>query len=101
MVADARKAAICRAPRVAEAAQPYEAAVAGAVGQVEPHGMTIEAANGDGALSGLVGEHYVLGREVMCIASFPGLDVSKALTICREAVRRVTILAGKVTIQAD
>ena len=84
-----------------ESAQPHDGDVLGAVGRVERHGISLELANGDGVLSDLIGEHYVLGREVRYISSFAGLAISLALPMTLATVKRLVLTAERLTLDAE
>ena len=73
----------------------------GSVGRVERRGVTVEAANGDGELSRLFGDHAMLGRGVTVTAGFSGLELGRALVIQKATIKRVTLTATRLTIEAE
>lgn len=96
-----------RAPRLValepltESNQPLDQDVLGSWGQGQRSVLNFEAHNDDGAMTRMVGQEYVLNKDVFLFVGFPRLQWDYAQQRYRGTVNRVTLTKNKVRIEAE
>ena len=85
---------------VRESLVPFETALASSSGRIEQPEIVADLDNGDGALSVIAGEQFLLGRTVKYLASIGDLEVRNALARAIGAIVRVRLTSRTLTIEA-
>ncbi len=78
-----------------------DGAVLGSYTATERPTMTAELANGDKAMSLLVGREYLLGQTLVAYVTFPGLDVLNAMIKRTATIATWTLTKGSLLLEAD
>lgn len=84
-----------------ESNQPLDQDVLGSWGQGQRTVLNFEAHNDDGAMTRMVGQEYVLNKDVFLFIGFPGLKWDYSQQRYRGTVNRITLTKNKVRIEAE
>ena len=96
-----------RAPRLVtlepltESNQPLDQDVLGSWGQGQRSVLNFEAHNDDGAMTDMVGEEYILNKDVYLFIGFPGLPWDYSQQRYKGTVNRIILTKNKVRIEAE
>jgi len=96
-----------RAPRLVslspltESNQPLDQDILGSWGQGQRSVLQFEAHNDDGAMTRMVGEEYILNKDVYLFVGFPGLPWDYSQQRYKGTINRITLTKNKVRIEAE